>query len=78
MKILDVGDVTLDSNELKTLSQIKNENVLKYLEVTNIEILTNKHSIIITECCEVKDTNKSNIYFKPVIIKTFSIIERVI
>ena len=62
MKILDVGDVTLDNKDLKTLSQTKNENVLQYLEVTIIEILTNKHSIIITECCEVKDTNKSDIY----------------
>jgi len=62
MKILDFGEVTLDSEEIKTLTQTKNENVLRYLEVSNIEILSNKHSIIITEFCEVKDTNKSDIY----------------
>ena len=75
MKILDVGDVTLDSNELKTLSQIKNENVLKYLKVTNIEILTNKHSIIITECCEVKYTNKSNMYLNRSLLNRFRLLK---
>ena len=75
MKILDVGDVTLDNKDLKTLSQIKNENVLKYLEVTNIEILTNKHSIIITECCEVKDTNKSNMYLNRSLLNRFRLLK---